>query len=147
MVIYFHDLPSKNGDFCGYVSLPEVFLLGKTILSNDLDDGGTMDLESSKHHQTSSSQESLLESLRQAFGPHGFLPEVVECLHSQPQLPAAAAEQLKIQCLLSLRLAAAWETPSSVQKPMELVIQQKPAGLNCDDFFWSVSQCFYGWFR
>jgi len=69
--------------------------------------------------------ESLLESLRQAFGPHGFLPEVVECLHSQPQLPAAAAEQLKIQCLLSLRLAAAWETPSSVQKPMELVIQQK----------------------
>ena len=70
-------------------------------------------------------QESLLESLRQAFGPHGFLPEVVELLHSPPQLPEAAAEQLKIQCLLSLRLAAAWETPSSVQKPLELVLQQK----------------------
>eukprot|EP00438_Fugacium_kawagutii_P031139 Skav201763 [mRNA] locus=scaffold1973:378459:418749:- [translate_table: standard] len=69
--------------------------------------------------------ESLLESLRQSFGPHGFLVECVECLRShQLDLPANVTQQAL--ALLALRLALCWDSvPSTVPRPLELVLQQR----------------------
>ena len=64
--------------------------------------------------------ECLLESLRQALGAHGFLPQCIECLRDLP----LALEEMKQLSLLSLRLALAWETPATVPRPVEMVIQQ-----------------------
>lgn len=71
--------------------------------------------------------ESLLESLRQAFGSHGFLPECVECLRciNQTELPCVVMDELKLVTLLALRLALAWDTPSTVQRPLEVMIECK----------------------
>ena len=71
--------------------------------------------------------ESLLESLRQAFGSHGFLPECVECLRciNQTELPYVVMDELKLVTLLALRLALAWDTPSTVQRPLEVMIECK----------------------
>lgn len=71
--------------------------------------------------------ESLLESLRQAFGSHGFLPECVECLRciNQTELPYNVMDELKLVALLALRLALAWDTPSTVQRPLEVMIEYK----------------------
>ena len=71
--------------------------------------------------------ESLLESLRQAFGSHGFLPECVECLRciNQTELPYIVMDELKLVTLLALRLALAWDTPSTVQRPLEVMIECK----------------------
>lgn len=66
--------------------------------------------------------ECLLESLRQALGAHGFLPQCIECLRGDfsPSL-----QEMKQLSLLGLRLALAWETPATVVRPVEVVIQQK----------------------
>ncbi|CAJ1348610.1 unnamed protein product [Effrenium voratum] len=63
--------------------------------------------------------ESVLESLRTVLGPHGFLPETLQLLSAAPHASPGAATALRNSLLAALRLALAWEVPSTVQKPLD----------------------------
>ena len=74
--------------------------------------------------------ESVLESLRQAFGPHGFLPECISCLgrnlnkkELHERKLGSFIDQMDILALLALRLAMPWETPSTVPRPVDIAQQ------------------------
>ena len=76
--------------------------------------------------------ESVLESLRQAFGPHGFIPECMSYLGRRRSFKKELQErnlenftdQMEILTLLAIRLALEWETPGTVPRPLDIATQQ-----------------------
>ncbi|CAE7671461.1 unnamed protein product, partial [Symbiodinium sp. KB8] len=72
--------------------------------------------------------ESVLESLRQAFGPHGFITECMSYLGrknlekqlwNEPKLECLV-DQMDVLALLAVRIALEWDPPCSVPKPIDV---------------------------
>ncbi|CAE7731949.1 unnamed protein product [Symbiodinium sp. CCMP2456] len=72
--------------------------------------------------------ESVLESLRQAFGPHGFITECMSYLGrknlekqlwNDPKLECLV-DQMDVLALLAVRIALEWDPPCTVPKPIDV---------------------------